>query len=260
MSGRLTQSVDGPFAGSLSISGSGLDGTALLSNLQGDQAAAINATGANVSLPGNFPVHMGRAILSASAILRDQPEITADIQMGDLHYADLVLATGRAKVKLIGQNGTFQAVAQGQKSVPFTIALNGRIAADTYTIAAQGTANDVAFHLDHPAVVRKSGADWVLAPTTLVMDQGKVQLAGRFGDTIKAQAHLDHLDLSLANLFSNDLGVTGIADGAIDRLRLSNRARQSEDQPLLARQCSRRLIAGRYGAGGPPRSGSQFGR
>lgn len=215
-SGLLTQTQGGPFAGTLAIGGSGLNGTAQLSNVGGGQGAIINATGSGVTVPGDMKIRIGRAILTANAVLRDQIELTGDVQMADVTWQDFALATGRAKIQLKGQRGTIQAVANGSKGVPFTVAINADIAPQLYTVAAQGKANGIPFTLDHPARITASGKDWVLQPTTIVMDQGRIDLAGRLGEQMKVQAHLRDLDLSIANLFRKDLGITGKADGSVE--------------------------------------------
>ena len=218
--GLLTQDAAGPFIGTLAISGAGLKGTAALSTQNGDQAVAVNATGSAVTVPGDVKIYVGRTILTANIVLHDQMSLNADVQMADMRYQDFVLATGRARIQMTGEHGTIQAVATGKKNVPFNLAVNGTIAPDTYTFAAQGSANDIPFKLNHPAVIRKSGADWVLQPVKVVMagsgSGGNIDLSGRFGENLKAQARLNNLDLSLANMVQKDLGLTGTASGAID--------------------------------------------
>ncbi len=216
VAGELVQTDGGPFAGQLALGGSGLTGTAQLTNVNGDQGAAVTATGTNVNLPGDLGVHVGRTIITANAVIRKELELTADVQAADASYAGVTVSTGRAKVQLHGQAGTVQAVASGSKDVPFNVAVNGTIAPDLLTVAAKGSANSIAFALDHPARISKSGEDWVLAPVTVVMDSGKIDLAGRFGATKLVQARLDDVDLSVANLFRNDLGISGKANGQVD--------------------------------------------
>ena len=220
--GLLTQTEAGPFSGTLAISGSGFKGTAALSAQAGDQAVAVAATGSGVTIPGDVKIYVGRTIVTANIVLHDQMQLNADVQMADMRYQDFVLATGRANIQMTGEHGTIQAVATGKKDVPFNLAVNGTIAPDTYTFAAQGSANDIAFKLNHPAVVRKSGNDWVLQPVKVVMAQGSIDLSGRFGENLKAQARLNNLDLSLANMVQKDLGLTGTASGAIDFMQSGN--------------------------------------
>jgi len=224
--GLLTQDSAGPFSGTLAINGSGLKGTAALSSQNGDQAVAVNATGSAVNIPGDMKIYVGRTIMTANIVLHDQMALNADVQIADMRYQDFVLANGRAKIQMTGEHGTIQAVATGKKDVPFNLAVNGTIAPDTYTFAAQGAANDIPFKLNHPAVIRKSGVDWVLQPVKVVMASaasgGTIDLSGRFGENMKAQARLNNLDLSLANIVQQDLGLTGTADGAIDFSQTGN--------------------------------------
>jgi len=217
MAGKLVQSGAGPFTGALALSGTGLNGTALLSAAGRDQAAALHAIGNQFTLPGPQPLHIGRAIIDGMIVLRDQPNIDADVQMADVHVNDMVLATGRAKIALTGQHGTIQAVANGNGSgVPLNIAVNAEVEPGQYRVAAQGLANGVAFRTQSPARIRRSGEDWILSPATVVMDAGRLDVAGRFGHDRQLQLRLHDLDLSLANLFKGDLGVSGMANGAID--------------------------------------------
>ncbi len=222
MAGRLTQTEAGPFTGTLNLNGSGLTGTAKLDSLNGDQAAAIDAMGSHVELPGDLNVHVGRAIIKARAVLKKEIEVDGDVQMADMTYQTFTLATGRAKVSLRGQNGSVQAVAHGQKDIPFDLAVNARIAPNLYTVAAQGKANDIDFKLDHPARIERQGETWVLTPVALVTQSGRMQLAGTFGNGYKVQARLDGIDLGLIDAFKTDAGVTGKADGAIDFTQVGN--------------------------------------
>jgi translocation and assembly module TamB len=217
MAGRLTQSEAGPFAGTLDLSGAGLNGTAQLSAAGQDQAATVHAVGNQFTVPGPTPIRIGRALIDATVVLRDQAKIDADVQMANVTYNDMTLATGRAKIALIGQNGTVQAVANGASGgVPVNLAANAQLTPNLIRVAAQGMANGVAFHTQAPARLVRSGEDWALAPATLVMDAGKLDVAGRFGADKTVQLRLHDLDLSVANLFQGDLGVTGTANGAID--------------------------------------------
>ncbi|MDI7775067.1 translocation/assembly module TamB domain-containing protein [Asticcacaulis sp. EMRT-3] len=220
MTGTLTQNAAGPFEGMLALSGAGLNGTAKLAAINTAQGATLHAIGNQFDVPGNVPIHIGRAIIDATLLMQDQAKIDADVQMADVHYQNMVLSTGRAKVALIGQTGTIRAVANGASSgkngVPLNIAVSADLSPGLYRVAAQGMANGIGFHTDAPARITQSGADWVLAPTTIKMDAGRLDIAGRFGAQKTAQLRLHDLDLSVANLFAGDLGVNGVANGAVD--------------------------------------------
>jgi len=222
MQGRIVQSQDGPFTGTLGLNGSGLNGTAALYSAQGDQGAAIQAVGNNVAVPGQTGIQVGRAIITANAVLRKEIAIDADVQLGELTYGTAMLSTGRAKVVLRGQTGTIQAVAKGQKEVPLEIALNGEIKPNLYTIAAKGKANNIDFRLANPARIRRKDGGWSLDPTTLVTQDGRMDISGHFNGGYRIQARLNQLNLAAVNAFIPDAGLTGSATGAVDFVQMGN--------------------------------------
>lgn len=222
MQGRIVQSQAGPFTGTLALNGSGLDGTAELYSAKGDQGAAIQAVGNNVTVPGQTGIQVGRAIITANAVLRKEIAVDADVQLGEMTYGTFLLSTGRAKVVLRGHNGTVQAVARGQKEVPFEIALNGEIRPNLYTVAAKGKANNIDFRLANPAKIRRDGNRWSLDPTTLVTEDGRMDISGHFNGGYRIQARLNQLNLAAVNAFMPDAGLTGSATGAVDFVQTGN--------------------------------------
>ena len=221
MAGRLQQTPRGPFGGTLALSGSGLNGTVALTDMNGDQGAAINATGSDVAVPG-IDMKIGRTIIAATAVLRQKIELNADVQMAQLVYADTVINTGRAKIVMHGDKGTAQAVFHGEKQYPFDVAVNADIQPAVVTVAAQGKANTAVFRLSRPARLVKNGDEWDLNPTVVSTDGGDVTIAGHIGSQTKLQMRFNHMDLQLANIFVPDAGVGGTADGAIDFLQIGD--------------------------------------
>ena len=222
MAGRIQQTEGGPFAGTLALNGSGLNGTATLMAAGRDQAAAINAVGTDVTVPGDMKINIGRTIITARATLRQQIEVDGDVQFADVDYGGLSLSTGRAKVSLRGDTGTVQAVASGRKGVPFDIAVNGQIAPSLYTLAVKGKVQGTEFHLARPARIRQLGQSFTLEPNTVVSGNGRLDIAGTFGGGTSVQARLDNFDLGLVNVLAPDAGVSGRADGAIDFTQTGN--------------------------------------
>ncbi len=215
LAGRLQQTAHGPFAGTLTLNGSGLTGTATLADMNGDQGAAINASGSDVAIP-NSGLKIGRTLIAATAVLRKEIEVNADVQAAQLVYADTILNTGRAKLVLHGDRGTLQAVLHGEKQYPFDVAVNADIQPAVLTVAMKGTANSVAFSLPQPARFVKNGDEWDLNPTTLATDGGRMQIAGHIGTQMKLQMRMDKLDLGIVNIFAPDAGIGGQASGAVD--------------------------------------------
>ena len=100
--------------------------------------------------------------------------------------------------------------------MPFRVAANAALAPDLIRAAMQGQVNNIPFRFAEPAEVRRDGDGWRLAPVTIALEQGRIRLAGRYGDGLIVQSRLDGLDLSVLNAFSPGLGVGGRATGSLD--------------------------------------------
>jgi translocation and assembly module TamB len=215
--GRVVQTPAGPFAGTLQASGQGLNGTVRLSAAGSVQRADISARANGAQIPGDPPILIQRGLIEATAILYPgAPSVVGDVQLAGLRRGDLLVQTARAKVNYRGGRGQAQVVAQGSSGVPFRIASNIALTPDHIRAAARGTVNRIDFRLARPADIRKVGADWVLSPATIVLPQGNVRLAGRFGNGMLIRSRLDNLDLSIFNVFSPGLGLGGKANGSLD--------------------------------------------
>lgn len=214
--GTIRQTAAGPFAGQLSLNGSGIVGTVRLAAVDKAQGVDVNATASNAKLPGEADVVIGRAIVTASMVLTDQPRVVADVQMANAAYGDYVVRKARAKLDYQGGRGRAQLVADGSTGVPFSIAVNAALRPDLYAVAAQGKASNIDFRLARPAIIRVEQGGYRIEPATLVLPQGRVDLAGRFGDRTALQARFKDFDLAIANLLSPGIGIGGKATGTLD--------------------------------------------
>ncbi|CCW18527.1 hypothetical protein EBBID32_28800 [Sphingobium indicum BiD32] len=222
MAGTVQQSAAGPFAGRLSMNGSGITGAVRLAAAGKAQGVDVNATASNAKLPGDAEVMIGRAIVTASMVLTDQPRIVADVQIANAAYGDYVVRTGRAKIDYQGGRGKAQLVADGSSGVPFSIAANAALRPNLYAVALQGKASNIPFRLANPAIIRTEPAGYRLEPATLVLPQGKVDLAGRFGDSTAMQARFKDFDLAIINIAAPGLGIGGKATGTLDFAQTGN--------------------------------------
>jgi translocation and assembly module TamB len=222
MNGRVQQTAAGPFAGQLALNGSGVTGRVALSAAGKAQAVNVNATASNARLPGEADVVIGRAIVTASAVLTDQPRIVADAQIANAAYGDYVIRKARAKIDYQGGRGRAQMVADGSSGAPFSVAVNAALRPNLYAVALEGRASNIPFRLDRPAIIRGEAGGYRLEPATLVLPQGKVDLAGRFGGQTALQARFKDFDLAIVNIASPGLGITGRATGALDFARSGN--------------------------------------
>lgn len=216
MNGRLQQSAAGPFAGYLAMNGSGINGTARLSAIGKAQGIAVNATASNARLPGEADVVIGRAIVTATMVLTDQPQINADVQMANAAYGDYVVRKARGRITYQGGRGRAQLVADGSTGVPFSIAMNAALRPSLYAVALEGRASNIPFRFAQPAIIRVERDGYRLEPAALVLPQGRVDLAGRFGSQTALQARFKDFDLAIANILSPGLGISGKATGSVD--------------------------------------------
>jgi translocation and assembly module TamB len=217
LSGRVVQSRTGPFIGTLAVNGRGLDGTVRLAAVGSVQQAVIAATANGASIPGATPITIQRGIVNATVTLYpNAPSVVGEVQVAGLRSGALLLEAARARVNYQSGRGQAQFLARGNSGVPFQVAGNAAITPTLIRANLSGNVNRVPFRLARPADIRRVGADFVLAPTTLVLPQGNVRLAGRYGNGLEIQSRFANLDLSLFNAFSPGLGVAGRASGSLD--------------------------------------------
>ncbi|PBN43441.1 translocation/assembly module TamB domain-containing protein [Sphingobium sp. D43FB] len=222
MNGRIQQSAAGPFTGQLAMNGSGITGAIRLAAVGKAQGVNVNATASNAKLPGDAEILIGRAIVTASMVLTDQPRITADAQIANAAYGDYIVRKARAKLDYQGGRGKAQLVADGSSGVPFSIAANAALRPELYAVALQGKAGNIPFRLAQPAIIRTEPSGYRLDPATLVLPQGKVDLAGRFGGTTAVQARFKDFDLAIVNMAAPGMGIGGRMTGALDYVQQGN--------------------------------------
>jgi len=232
ITGKLQQTRAGPFTGNLRFAGSGVTGSAELAAQGKFQRADLQARALNATIPGDAGLTIGRALVSASILLADTPEILADAQVANLRRGDFVLKTARAKIDYKGGSGTAQALATGSSGVSFQIAANARLSPKQWLVALQGQGSGIRFHTVNPARIDIAGDTYRLLPTQIDFDQGTARLAGSYGKGIALQARLDKLDLAVVNGFMPGIGVGGTASGSIDFAQPNSNAFPSADARL----------------------------
>lgn len=216
MNGRVQQSPAGSFTGQLAMNGSGISGAVKLMAVGKAQGAQLNAIASNAKLPGEADVAIGRALIAANMVLADQPQITADVQMANAAYGGYVVRKARGRIDYRGGRGRAQLVADGSTGAPFSIAMNTALRPNLYAIALEGRASNIPFRFAQPAIIRIERGGYRLEPATLVLPQGRVGLAGRFGQQTAMQARFKDFDLAIVNMATPGLGVSGKATGTLD--------------------------------------------
>jgi translocation and assembly module TamB len=218
--GRLVQTRAGPFAGTLTLEGQGLTGRVDLAAAGRRQQIAVAATANAARTPGDHPIIVQRGRVQLTITLPADDRGTLDIvggaELAGLASGDLFVERARADFNVSGGHGTARLFAEGRRGVSFRIAASGQRQGDQASLAMQGQVNNIPFRFDPAAQLRRVGTDWFMLPATINFPQGRVRLAGRYGDGLVIQTRLDNLDLSIVNAFSPGLGVGGRATGSLD--------------------------------------------
>jgi translocation and assembly module TamB len=218
--GRVAQTRAGPFAGRLTLEGQGLTGGVDLAASGRRQQIAVAATANGARTPGDRPIIVQRGRVQVTITLPAGNSGALDIiggaELAGLASGDLFVERARVEFDVSGGNGTARLFAEGRRGVSFRIAASGQRRGDRASLAMQGQVNNIPFRFDPPAQLRRVRADWFMLPATITFPQGRVRLAGRYGDGLVIQTRLDNLDLSILNAFSPGLGVGGRATGSLD--------------------------------------------
>ena len=216
MRGRVVRTAAGPFVGTLTMTGQGVSGNVQLSAAGRYQRVDVAANANGLRTPGDVPILIQRGIIRATAILTPTPSIVGDAQLAGLTSGDLLVERARVRINYQGGNGQAQLLAEGRRGVSFRVAANAALAPDLIRAAMQGQVNNIPFRFAEPAQIHREANGWRLDPVTVALQQGRVRLAGRYGDGLIIQSRLDSLDLSILNAFSPGLGIGGQATGSLD--------------------------------------------
>jgi translocation and assembly module TamB len=218
VSGTARQTPAGPFAGTLRLTGSGLSGTATLSAMGKVQRIDVNFRAKDARLPLTPPVTIARGAGTATIILYpDAPAITARATLAGVRRDQLLLANAKADVDYHAGSGRVDISAEGDNGVPFSIAADAGISPSLIRVTGQGQVNHIAIRLDGPADIHKAKDGYALSPTTVLLPQGRLSLAGATGASgVTASVRAEAVDLSIAQAFSPTLGISGKASGVAD--------------------------------------------
>ncbi|TVV71177.1 translocation/assembly module TamB domain-containing protein [Sphingomonas solaris] len=215
--GNLVATPAGPFAGTLTLAGSGLNGSVRLAAAGANQRADVDVRASAARIPGDVPITIGSGVIRATAILYpNAPSIVGSASLANVTQGATVISSLQGRVDYRGGRGTAAVIAEGRSGVPFDIAAQAAFAPDLIRANAKGSVNNIAFRLAAPAQVRKMGAEWVLAPATVIVPQGQVVLAGRYGAQTRLTARLDNLDISIVQAAVPGLGLGGKASGTVE--------------------------------------------
>jgi translocation and assembly module TamB len=215
--GRVMQTAAGPFAGTVSLVGSGIAGNVVLAGEGANQRADIVATAQSARIPGDTPITINKGSARAAIVMYpDAPSITGTADFSGVRSGNLLVERVRSRFDYRGGNGTVQLIANGNGAAPFNIAAQARLAPTKIVANATGAFSGIQFKLAGPAVATHIGSGWQLAPTAIVFDQGRMRVSGSYGVQTRINAVLDKVDLAIVNSFVPNLGLGGKATGTVN--------------------------------------------
>jgi len=215
--GQVSPTAAGPYAGLLTLNGSGLNGTVRLGAAGRYQRADVDVTARNARIPGDMPITIAGGTIRGSAIVYpDAPAINGRFALTGVQQGTMTVDRAQGRIDYRGGRGTLALLAKGTSGVPFDVAMQAALSPELIRANLRGTANGIAFRLAEPAQVRKAAAGWTLAPATILLPQGRVVVEGSYGDLIRGKARLTNLDLSILRAFAPGLGLGGKASGVVD--------------------------------------------
>jgi translocation and assembly module TamB len=218
VAGRVVQTAAGPFAGTLTVNGQGLNGAVRLTSAGGVQRADVDLRASAARVPGPMPITVGSGVITATVLLPDSgPSIIGQFALAEVRQGTFAIQRARGRVNYANGSGRVALTAAGgQAGAPFDIAAQAQLAPDRVLANLRGTINGIAVRLARPAVASKTASGWQLAPATIVIPQGQMDVSGTFGGQTAVHAVLRSLDLSIANAFAPGLGLGGKATGTLD--------------------------------------------
>ncbi|WP_331709221.1 MULTISPECIES: translocation/assembly module TamB domain-containing protein [unclassified Sphingomonas] len=213
-SGRLAI-VPGGFDGAIGFAGGGWSGDLRLVPEDGMQRIGGEVRAADARLADVVTIGRGDGRFS---LLLDPAGARLDARWraAALQQGALSLASVSGTAQLTGGVGTLKATLAGSRNRNFRIEVDADLSPDLYTVRAQGMVDRRRIALTDPAVIRRDGDGWRLAPTTLAFASGEARLSGRIGAGENAiDAMLRRMPMAVLDLAYPGLGLGGEASGTL---------------------------------------------
>lgn len=207
--------VPGGFAGQLAVDGGGIAGTIGFRPQGDDQRIdlALNATQARLGTLGS--VRRGR--LEAAVVLGEgATTLDATVDAQGFRRGQLSIARMSGTARLVDGEGEVRASIAGSRGRAFAIRTVTQVSADEYRITAEGTLDRRPLKLESPAVIRRDGDEWQLAPTRFTFAGGSASASGRTGGgRTQVALTVARMPLGVLDIGYPGLGLGGVASGSI---------------------------------------------
>lgn len=217
--GTVTRTAAGPFAGTITLGGAGLDGRMVLAAERDLQRIDLDARALNARLPLDPPVRIAAGQARFSVLLvPDRPHVRGSFNARGVRRDRLVLTTIEGTANLAGDQGVASVTAAGRTgtSEPFSGTARVQSVAQGYAVTVDGRVGALPLKLDQPArIVRAGSGGWELLPARLVLPRGQLDIAGATGAQPRLRLVMRDVDLAAFDALLPGSGLGGTVSGEI---------------------------------------------
>ena len=216
LKGRVEQTQQGPFKGVLALNGAGLNGTVRLAAEGAVQRADANVQARRARPPFLPGLAIGDASLQASLRLPDEgPDVNANLAARLIQYGQWRIETVSGKANLAGGTGKADISLAGRYKSPFTMALSATMEPNRAQVDLDGSLNGRRIRMAAPAIAERTPTGWRLAPATVNLAGGRLNIEGQTGETTTGQASWSGLNLRFLDGIDPELGFSGSSSGTL---------------------------------------------
>ncbi len=214
--GSITPTAEG-LAGTLAVSGGGVNGSVLFRPGNGRQLIRANLEAANARFDGNPPIFIRTAVLDADIILIDgKSNIDATLRAQGISRGELIIGRIAASAKLTNGSGKATFAIAGTRGSTFEFQAKADITPDLYRITGTGQFEGRNLRLTRALELRRVGDGWTASPTTIRYGSGSARMSGRWASgNSRLDLAMSKMPLSLIDIAYPDLGLGGTVNGTV---------------------------------------------
>ena len=204
-------------AGTLAISGGGVNGDVVFRPGNGRQLIRVNLKAENARFDGNPPILIRTGVLDADIVLIDgRSNINATLRAQGISRGELIVGRIAANAKLANGSGTATFNVAGTRGSTFEFQAKADITPDRYRITGNGQFEGRRLRLTRALELRRAGDGWTASPTTISYGDGSARITGRWGTgNSNLTMALTKMPLSLIDIAYPDLGLGGTVNGTV---------------------------------------------
>ena len=212
-------------AGTLDISGGGVNGSVLFDPLQNQQLIRAKLVAENAVFNGNPSITIRTGSLDADIrLISGKSNVTATMRGQGISRGNLFIGQIAGNAKLVNGAGSATFSIAGSRGSTFNFQAKADVTPNRYVVNGSGVYENRALKLSRALVLTHEGTSWNAAPTTLTYGTGQMRVSGRFGGgSSRLQMNLSNMPLSLADIADDNLGLGGFAFGTVDLTQSGDR-------------------------------------